>query len=133
MNRSGPDFLIFYGWISYALVYLGLLTGNVVVVFFVWIFPAYAFRVATEYMASQLEDKSKAIRNMALASFFVLAGNVLGSIMGGLLTLLSEDIFTQFRIVIFVSLIGVTLMGIFFSIIFVVRKIKMKKTTPTEM
>ncbi|TFG17779.1 MAG: MFS transporter [Promethearchaeota archaeon] len=131
LDRSGPDFLIFYGWISYALVYLGLLTGNIVVVFFVWIFPAYAFKVATEYMASQLEDKSKAIRNMALASFFALAGNVLGGIMGGLLTLLSEDTFVQFRIVIFVSLIGVTFIGIMFSIIFVIRKIKMKKSTPS--
>ncbi len=128
LDRSGPDFLVFYGWISYSLVFLGLLSQNVIVIFIVWIWPAYAFRVATEYMASQLKDKSKAVRNMALASFFALAGNVLGGIMGGLLTLFSADISTQFQIVLWVSLIGVTIIGVIYTIIFIIRKVKLYRT-----
>ena len=121
LDRYGPNALIFYGWMSYSIVFLGLLSQNLIIIFIVWLWPAYAFKIASEYLASRQEDKSKAIRNMALASFFTLAGNVLGGIMGGLLTLFSDNPSIQFQIVLGVSLIGVTGVGATYTAIYIFR------------
>jgi MFS family permease len=129
LDRYGPNALIFYGWISYSFVFLGLLSQNLIIIFIVWLWPAYAFRIASEYLASRQKDKSKAIRNMALASFFTLAGNVLGGVMGGLLTLFSVNESIQFQIVLRFSLIGVTGVGITYTIIFAIRRILMKRNS----
>ncbi|MHA1110101.1 MAG: MFS transporter [Promethearchaeota archaeon] len=131
LDRSGPNALIFYGWISYSLVFLGLLSQNLIIIFMVWLWPAYAFRIASEYLASRQKDKSKAIRNMALASFFTLAGNVLGGIMGGLLTLFSENPSIQFEIVLKVSFFGVTGVGVTYTAMYLIRSI-LRKRNPTS-
>ncbi|MBN2156396.1 MAG: MFS transporter [Candidatus Lokiarchaeota archaeon] len=125
LDRFGPNTLYHFGWISYLLVYLGLLSNNVVIIFLVWIWPAYTFRLSTEYLASHQWDKSQAIRNMALAGFVNIAGIVFGNLFGGILTLFSDQLQIQFRIVLLASIIGIFLVGVSLVLVHIMRKRKM--------
>ena len=112
LDKRGPDFLFWWAWISYALVYLFLLlTQNLVLIFIIWLWPAYPFFMATEYLASFNVAKDQAIRNMAKATFARSAGMVVGIILGGWIALIGG-----FSLAIQFALWGSVVMGVVMAI-----------------
>ncbi len=96
----------------YALVYLFLLlTQNLVLIFIIWLWPAYPFFMATEYLASFNVAKDQAIRNMAKATFARSAGMVVGIILGGWIALIGG-----FSLAIQFALWGSVVMGVVMAI-----------------
>jgi MFS family permease len=106
LDRYGSDNLYWYGWITYVLVYLALLTENLWIVFIVWMFPCYSFYIATEFLAGQQSNRDWAVRNMATATFAQQFSRVIGVILGGSIT-----IWGDYRTVLWVNTCGTLVIG----------------------
>ena len=119
LDKYGPDSLFAFGWITYTVVYLGLLSGNIIIIFVVWTLPAFTFHISTEFSASRQSNKKKVIRNMALATFTQTLGTALGIILGGIIA-----IFSPFQIVMLVSLIGNLIMGAIYTLLLLIKHFK---------
>ncbi|MFX1365658.1 MAG: MFS transporter [Promethearchaeota archaeon] len=119
LDKYGPDILFAYGWITYIIVYIGLLTRNITIIFIVWTLPAFTFQIATEYLATQHPNKKRVIRNMALATFTQTSGIAIGIISGGIIA-----IFGLFRVVLLVSLFGNLIMGAIYISLLIIKHYK---------
>jgi MFS family permease len=88
LDRKGPNTLYWWAATSYAIIYMMLLgSQNLVVILIAWSVPSYTFLIATEFIASRVEDKTIAIRSMAWAQFARSFGVVVGQFIGGIIVL----------------------------------------------
>jgi predicted MFS family arabinose efflux permease len=121
LDKWGPDVLYLYGWISYSIIYLCLMSLNTILIFIIWMWPAYSFHISTEYLASIQDNKQQAIQDMAKSAFARSFGLVMGVIIGGLIML-----WGTFYTVLCIGFFGSLSIGLG-SIIFWMQQRKVKK------